>query len=190
MNNENSRERRSRPSSAENLDNQPPSRSASVENFNQEEKSSSRINEENSVNPETTSEQNTVRPSSGGKKPLSGEKRTSRPSSAQSQSSLSTLPENKQIKEFEEKVAELHSENVTEQDQLETSRLQNAEAVAERPSSSSKERKKKKSSRLSSRDSINNLERAVSPTDRRKSSDSKKSSKQEIKRMYTQYISE
>ena len=178
--------RRSRPPSAEShVDDKPPSRTPSAENLNSyrpnsKEKQRSRPQSAEKIllneNKSPDAEQKNSRPSSGGRRPSSAEKRSSRPSSAQSQTGLSTLPEDKQIKDFEEKLVALHSESIAEQDQVESSRLQNSEAVLERPSSSSKERKKKKS-----KDSVGSLGRAVSPTDRKKSSNSKRSSKQEFK---------
>ena len=107
------------------------------------------------------------RPSSASKRPSSAEKRTSRPASAQSQNLIS-LPEEQQVNKFDD-VAVVAANPIETDEKVESERLHNAEAVLERPSSSSKERKKKKSSR-SSRTSTSSLERAVSPTERKKAS--------------------
>merc|ERR1712048_1487574 len=95
---------------------------------------------------------------------------------------LTTVPENQQIQRFEDDIFDgknaptvSQSQPILDGEKIEAERLQNTEAVVERPASS--DRKKKRSSR-SSRSSLSGLDRAVSPTDRKKS-EAKRNSKQE-----------
>lgn len=124
----------------------------------------------------SSAEKRSSRPSTPEKKtsrPTSADKRSSRPSSAQPLE-LSSVPENQPIQKFDD-ASMIAAVDPEKYDKLESERMQETEAVFERPSS--RERKKKKSSRTS-RSSTSSLDRAVSPTER-KNSASKRSSKQD-----------